>query len=271
MPKVHLGTAGWTIPRRVANEFPTEGSALVRYAARFSAAEINSTFHRSHQPQTRARWAAAVPEEFRFAVKMPKVITHGLRLVGTTEVLATFLEEARNLGGKTGPFLLQLPPSLAYDYIVASPFFALLRTYTSHDVVCEPRHPSWFEAEADNVLTSFGIARVAADPALSRSRSSGRDSNTRVLSLTRRPANVLFPLRSQPQADIVSLPYESSILSTRSQRFRDFIRTFHEALSDRAQGSMLDLQECNGPRLQGQLDGQHLQPQGFPSEVQDRV
>jgi uncharacterized protein YecE (DUF72 family) len=165
MPKVHLGTAGWSIPRRVANEFPAEGSALVRYAARFSVAEINSTFHRSHQPQTLARWAAAVPEEFRFAVKMPKAITHGLRLVGTAEVLATFLDETRNLGSKTGPFLLQLPPSLAYDHSVASTFFALLRTYTSHDVVCEPRHPSWFEAQADNLLASFGIARVAADPA----------------------------------------------------------------------------------------------------------
>jgi uncharacterized protein YecE (DUF72 family) len=179
MPKVHLGTAGWTIPRRVANEFPTEGSALVRYAARFSAAEINSTFHRSHQPQTLARWAAAVPEKFRFAVKLPKVITHGLRLVGTAEVLATFLEETRNLGSKMGPFLLQLPPSLAYDYTVASPFFALLRTYTSHDVVCEPRHPSWFEAEADNVLTSFGIARVAADPA--RVPEAGRPGGIRTL------------------------------------------------------------------------------------------
>jgi uncharacterized protein YecE (DUF72 family) len=179
MPKVHLGTAGWTIPRGVANQFPAERSALVRYAARFSAAEINSTFHRSHQPQTLARWAAAVPEEFRFAVKMPKAITHGLRLVGTTEVLETFLKETRNLGSKTGPFLLQLPPSLAYEHSVASPFFALLRMHTSHDVVCEPRHPSWFEAQADNLLTSFGIARVAADPA--RVPEAGRPGGIRTL------------------------------------------------------------------------------------------
>src|SRR4051812_44531299 len=96
--------AGWSIPRRVANEFPTEGSALVRYAARFSAVEINSTFHRSHRHPTLARWAAAVPEEFRFAVKMSKAISHGLRLVGTAEVLATFLEETQNLGSKMGPF-----------------------------------------------------------------------------------------------------------------------------------------------------------------------
>lgn len=66
------------------------------------------------------------------------------------------------------------------------------------------------------------------------------------------------------QADIVSVPQESSILSTRSQRFRDFIGTFHEAFSDRAQGSMLDLQECNGPRLQGQLDGEHFSPKASP-------
>src|SRR4051812_3544393 len=109
MPKVHIGTAGWAIPRRVANQFPAEGSALERYASRFSAAEINSTFHRSHRPQTMGRWANAVREEFRFAVKLPKPITHALRLVGTQLLLKTFLEETRQLGSKTGPFLLQLP------------------------------------------------------------------------------------------------------------------------------------------------------------------
>ena len=61
----------------------------------------------------------------------------------------------------------------------ASPFFALLRTYTSDDVVCEPRHPSWFEAQADSLLTSFGIARVAADPA--RVPEAGRPGGIRTL------------------------------------------------------------------------------------------
>ena len=65
---VLIGTAGWAVPRAFANEFPTHGTGLQRYAARFSAVEINSTFRRSHMPRTWARWAESVPEEFRFAV-----------------------------------------------------------------------------------------------------------------------------------------------------------------------------------------------------------
>jgi uncharacterized protein YecE (DUF72 family) len=64
-----------------------------------------------------------VGEEFRFAVKLPKTISHGLRLVGAESLLKTFLEEIRNVGSKTGPFLLQLPPSLNYDHNVAETFF----------------------------------------------------------------------------------------------------------------------------------------------------
>jgi uncharacterized protein YecE (DUF72 family) len=179
MRKVHVGTAGWTIPRGIADQFPANGSALERYAARFSGAEINSTFHRSHQPQTLARWATAVGEEFRFAVKLPKAITHGVRLVGTADLLETFLEETRNLGSKTGPFLLQLPPSFEYHHSVAERFFALLRGYTSHAVVCEPRHPTWFGADADKLLESFRVARVAAHPA--RVPEAGRPGGIRTL------------------------------------------------------------------------------------------
>jgi uncharacterized protein YecE (DUF72 family) len=179
MLKIYIGTAGWAIPRRIARHFPTDGSALVRYASRFFAAEINSTFRRSHQTQTFARWAAAVGDEFRFAVKLPQEISHGLRLVGAETLLKTFLEEIRNLDSKTGPFLLQLPPSLKYDHIVAEKFFGFLRECTSQNVVCEPRHPSWFEAKADNLLASFEIARVAADPA--RVPEAGRPGGSRAL------------------------------------------------------------------------------------------
>jgi len=179
MPKVYLGTAGWAIPRRLAFHFPAGGSALVRYATQFAAAEINSTFHRSHRPQTFARWATAVGVDFRFAVKLPKAISHGLRLVGAENLLETFLEEIGNLGSKTGPILLQLPPSLDYDHNVADKFFRFLRGRTSQKVVCEPRHPSWFGPDAENLLASFEIARVAADPA--RVPEAGRPGGHRTL------------------------------------------------------------------------------------------
>src|SRR3954471_23178443 len=73
---INIGTAGWSIPRDVADRFLADGSALERYASRFPVAEINSSFHRSHRPSTWERWAESVPADFRFSVKVPKTITH---------------------------------------------------------------------------------------------------------------------------------------------------------------------------------------------------
>ena len=162
---VRIGTAGWTVPRAVADQFPAEGTGLERYAARFDAAEINSTFYRSHRPGTLAKWAAAVPDGFRFAVKAPKAITHQARLEGCGELLARFLDETAELGDKRGPVLVQLPPKLAFEGAVARAFFEDLRGRFSGPVACEPRHASWFEVAVDDLLTGMEVARVAADPA----------------------------------------------------------------------------------------------------------
>jgi uncharacterized protein YecE (DUF72 family) len=162
---IRIGTAGWSVPRRFAAQFPPLGSGLERYAARFDAVEINSTFYRSHRPQTYARWSAAVPDGFRFSVKLPKAVTHERRLTDSTEILDAFLDEVRQLAPRLGPLLIQLPPSLAFDLSVAQAFLKLLRSRTDGEVVCEPRHPSWFERDADRLLADFRVARVAADPA----------------------------------------------------------------------------------------------------------
>jgi len=160
-----IGTAGWTIPRDVADRFPDEGSSLSRYAARFRCAEINSSFHRSHKPETWARWADSVPEDFRFAAKLSKAITHKAKLVGCEELVAAAVAEMRQLGHRLAVVLVQLPPSLAFDAAVAAPFFDTLRAYWEGAVACEPRHPSWLEPEADALLAAHRAARVGADPA----------------------------------------------------------------------------------------------------------
>jgi uncharacterized protein YecE (DUF72 family) len=107
-----------------------------------------------------------VPQHFRFAVKVPKVITHELRLKNTGEALHKFLGEVAQLGDKLGPLLVQLPPSLVYDFDVARDFLSALRSSHKGSAVCEPRHPSWFTPEADDLLVEFKLARVAADPAI---------------------------------------------------------------------------------------------------------
>ena len=164
-PPCKLATAGWAIPRAVAERFPAEGPALERYAARFEAVEINSTFYRSHRESTYARWVASTPAGFRFAVKLPRSITHEARLVDALALAEAFRTEVLALGEKLGPLLVQLPPSLAFAAEVAEPFFAGLRGLWEGTIVCEPRHPSWFEAEADALLSAHRVGRVAADPA----------------------------------------------------------------------------------------------------------
>lgn len=162
----YIGCAGWSIPTDQASDFPASGSHLERYASRLQAVEINSSFYRPHRPQTYTRWAASVPEPFQFSVKVPKTITHELRLKDATELLVSFLREVDALGSKLGPLLVQLPPSLAFDNRVVGDFFTTLRQCFAGQVVCEPRHVSWFTPEADQLLSEFQVARVAADPSL---------------------------------------------------------------------------------------------------------
>lgn len=164
-PTYLIGCAGWTVPNVVRDEFPEAGTHLQRYAARFGAAEINSSFHRPHQLATYARWAAIVPDHFRFSVKIPKTITHSGRLAGDGTLLEDFLAGVAGLGPRLGCLLVQLPPSLAYDAVVANAFFTLLRTRFAGPVALEPRHASWFGVDPDALLTTHRVARVAADPA----------------------------------------------------------------------------------------------------------
>ena len=163
---ISIGTAGWSIPRDIAHQFPEEGSGLARYASRFHIAEINSSFHRPHRISTWARWRDSVPDNFRFSVKLPKQITHVLKLADCGGELSQFMGEAQTLAPKLAVLLVQLPPKLAFDGRVAQEFFSRIRNLTSAQIACEPRHPSWFDDEAANVLREFAIARVAADPAI---------------------------------------------------------------------------------------------------------
>jgi len=164
--EVRVGCAGWSLPRETWPEFPEGGSHLQRYAARFNAVEINSSFYRPHQPATYARWAAGVPANFRFSVKLPKTLTHENRLRGGETLLEAFLVQVDGLGEKLGCLLVQLPPSLAFDAASAGGFLAGLRRRHSGKVALEPRHASWFTASANDLLKELKIGRVLADPVL---------------------------------------------------------------------------------------------------------
>jgi len=161
-----IGCAGWSLRKEFAAEFPGEGSHLERYAGRFNGVEINSSFYRPHRLSTYQRWAESTPPGFAFAVKMPKRITHTQRLIDAQPLIEQFAAEIAGLGDKLSVVLVQLPPSLMFREAVAEPFFRDLQRTLACPVACEPRHRSWFEPEAEQLLVDAGVSRVAADPSV---------------------------------------------------------------------------------------------------------
>jgi uncharacterized protein YecE (DUF72 family) len=165
-PKILIGTAGWSIPAQYASEFDDGASHLERYAKRFSAVEINSSFYRPHRKSTYVRWAAAVPDDFRFSVKLPKTITHEARLQESAGPIAAFADEVGGLAEKLGVILVQLPPSLSFDAAKAVLFLDVLRAAIDCAIVIEPRHASWSSSHATALMTDRQVARVIADPVM---------------------------------------------------------------------------------------------------------
>jgi uncharacterized protein YecE (DUF72 family) len=162
--RIFVGTAAWSIPRASAECFAGDGTHLQRYGLVLRCAEINSSFYRPHAWATYAKWAASTPPDFRFAVKVPRIITHDQALRRARLPLKRFLDESAGLGDKRGPLLVQLPPSLAFEIRLAARFFDLLRNCYSGPVVCEPRHETWVSPAATALLVRYEVARVAADP-----------------------------------------------------------------------------------------------------------
>jgi uncharacterized protein YecE (DUF72 family) len=160
-----IGTAGWGIPKDVADAFPGEGAQLARYARVLDCAEINTTFSRTHRPDTFARWADQTPAGFRFSVKLPKTMTHEARLDVPRAEVKAFVASLAGLGERLAVLLVQLPPSLVFDATVARAFFRAVRAGFDGAVVCEPRHPTWFTEVAERLMIKERIGRVAVDPA----------------------------------------------------------------------------------------------------------
>ncbi|MDB5500648.1 MAG: hypothetical protein JWR89_550 [Tardiphaga sp.] len=162
---LRIGTAGWSIASRYADLIPAPGSHLERYARHLNAVEINSSFLKPHQHKTYERWANATPAHFRFAVKLPKAVSHDNALADCGALLDRFVGEVTGLGDRLGVLLLQLPPKQAFDPKVFDVFLEELRGRIDTPIALEPRHASWFTAEVDGRLKERRIARVAADPA----------------------------------------------------------------------------------------------------------
>jgi uncharacterized protein YecE (DUF72 family) len=169
---LRIGTSGWQYrdwrPGRDADGtgylYPArlpQRAWLEHYAARFGVVEVNNAFYRLPERDTFARWRDQTPDGFRFAVKMSRYLTHIKRLREPAEPVARFLSRAEALGDKLGPVLLQLPPTLRADLAALD---ATLREFPETvRVTVEPRHPSWFTPECEELLRRHRAALCWAD------------------------------------------------------------------------------------------------------------
>jgi uncharacterized protein YecE (DUF72 family) len=128
--EIRIGVSGWTYAPWRGVFYPKKlpQKQELAYASRqFRAIEINGTFYRLQRPEDFARWRDETPEDFVFAVKAPRYITHILRLRGFEAPLANFLASGLlRLGPKLGPILWQFPPSMKFDPEAFESFLAAL-------------------------------------------------------------------------------------------------------------------------------------------------
>jgi uncharacterized protein YecE (DUF72 family) len=193
MGKVRIGLSGWTYADWAGAFYPEALPASQRLAfvgERFATTEINGTFYSLKSPDLFRRWRDTTPDDFVFAVKGSRYITHMLRLREVDVALANFFANGLlTLGRKLGPILWQLPPTIGRDLDVFRRFCAALPRDTASavelarghddrvkDRACfdieeshrmrhafELRDRRAFDAETIGVLHEHGHALVFAD------------------------------------------------------------------------------------------------------------
>jgi uncharacterized protein YecE (DUF72 family) len=159
-----IGTSGWQYRDWRPGLYPAKLPQrlwLEHYAERFAVVEINNAFYRLPERDTFRQWHDRSPDDFVFAVKMSRYLTHVKRLKEPAEPVARFLGRAEALGPKLGPVLLQLPPTLKVD--VGALDKTLAEFPSSVRVAVEPRHETWWIDEVKELLRSYGAALCWAD------------------------------------------------------------------------------------------------------------
>ena len=159
---VRIGISGWRYRAWRGTFYPpglVQRRELEYAASRMNSVEINGSFYSLQRPSSYQRWRAETPEEFVFAVKGARFVTHMKKLRDVETPLANFFASGPlALGNKLGPLLWQLPPVLGFDADRLAGFFHLLpRTTTAaaelsrhHDERLTDR--SWTVTDADRPL-----------------------------------------------------------------------------------------------------------------------
>lgn len=156
---VRIGTSGWHYAHWRGPFYPKElpsRDMLAWYRDRFDTVEINNSFYRLPSADTFAAWRDATPQEFRFAVKGSRYITHRKKLKDPHAALERFLPAAEVLGRKLGPILFQLPPRWNCNVDRLGAFLDALPK--RHRYTFEFRDPSWHQPAVYRLLTRHNAA-----------------------------------------------------------------------------------------------------------------
>lgn len=162
--RAFVGTSGWSYTSWRPKFYPegTKRAGFLRYyATRFRTMEINYTFNHLPTEKNVAEWTAATTDDFVFALKASRQITHRRQLLDPAETLPLFVERARLLGARLGPLLFQTPPWVRRDDDRLAMFLASL----PRDVRCalEVRDASWYVPEVYELLRTVNVPLVHAE------------------------------------------------------------------------------------------------------------
>lgn len=164
MAKLLIGISGWSYPDWAGSFYPVEISKsrwLEYYCHKFATVEINGSFYRLPKETTFQKWRDSVTEDFVFAVKASRYITHIKKLNDPVESSELFLARARSLKDKLGPVLFQLPPGLK---VRLDKLEQILLSRPRDIRYCfEFRHTSWFCKEVYDLLRLHNCALCIAD------------------------------------------------------------------------------------------------------------
>jgi uncharacterized protein YecE (DUF72 family) len=165
MSRIHIGTSGWHYDSWRGPFYPKEVPKkdwLVCYAEAFRSAELNGVFYRTPTLEAVQRWYRQTPDDFVFAWKASKFITHWKRLTKNSGNSIALMEtRLRALKHKAGPVLFQLPPQFKADRERLASFLKLLRKKRHY--AFEFRHPSWYEDDILNLLRDQDISLCLSD------------------------------------------------------------------------------------------------------------
>jgi uncharacterized protein YecE (DUF72 family) len=159
-----VGTSGWHYRDWRGAFYPAELPTrrwLEHYATRFDTVELNNSFYRLPTADAFRAWRDAVPDDFVFAVKASRYLTHYRRLRNPEEPVERLLAAAEGLGSKLGPVLLQLPPDLRADTDALARAFDVFGKRVR--IACEFRHESWHTDDVYALLRDRDVALCLAD------------------------------------------------------------------------------------------------------------